>query len=149
VDETLISSGLATMGFALPSAVAAALARPGRRVVCFTGDGGLGMCLGEIETVKRLDLPVTIVVFNDARLSLIAIKAKPEANGGDNAIGYARTNFATVAQGYGLAGLRASTTEELDTALTTAFALAGPSLIDVDVDPAGYPAILAAIRGPR
>jgi acetolactate synthase-1/2/3 large subunit len=47
----LISSGLATMGFALPAAIAAALARPDRRVVCFTGDGGLGMALGELETL--------------------------------------------------------------------------------------------------
>ncbi len=65
-DETVISSGLATMGYALPAAIAAALARPGRRVVCFTGDGGLGMCIGELETLRRLGLPVTIVVFNDA-----------------------------------------------------------------------------------
>ena len=149
VDETLISSGLATMGFALPAAIAAALARPGRRVVCFIGDGGLGMCLGELETVWRLHLPVTIVVFNDSRLSLIAIKAKPTGNGGNGAIGYDRTDFATVARGYGLRGLAASTTTELEDALGDAFKHDGPSLIDVSVDPTGYPAILAAIRGAR
>lgn len=149
VDDILISSGLATMGFALPAAVGAALARPGRRVVCFTGDGGLGMCLGELETLRRLRLPVTVVVFNDARLSLIAIKAKPDGNGGDNAIGYDRTDFAAVAEGYGLPGLRAATSDALDAALTTAFSHAGPSLIDVDVDPTGYAAILGAIRGAR
>ena len=54
--EALISSGLATMGFALPAAIAAALARPGRQVVCFTGDGGLGMALAELETLARLEL---------------------------------------------------------------------------------------------
>lgn len=149
VDETIISSGLATMGFALPAAVAAALARPGRRVVCFTGDGGLGMCLGELETVRRLALPVTIVVFNDSRLSLIAIKAKPEGNGGNGAIGYDHTDFAAVARGYGLHGTAASNVDEFDAALATAFEHDGPSLIDVTVDPSGYPAILAAIRGPR
>lgn len=149
VDETVISSGLATMGFALPAAIAAALARPGRRVVCFTGDGGLGMCLGELETLRRLGLPVTVVVFNDARLSLIAIKAKPEGNGGENAVGYRTTDFAAVAAGYGLRSARASTVGELDAALVDALESDGPALIDVDVDPTGYPKILAAIRGAR
>jgi acetolactate synthase-1/2/3 large subunit len=149
VDETIISSGLATMGFALPAAIAASLARPGRRVVCFTGDGGLGMCLGELETVTRLGIPVTIVVFNDSRLSLIAIKAKPESNGGEGAIGYERIDFAAVARGYGMAAFAASTTDQLDAALSEAFAHDGPTLVDIEVDPSGYPAILAAIRGPR
>ena len=149
VDETLVSSGLATMGFAVPAAIGAALARPGRRVVCFTGDGGLGMSLGELETIRRLHLPVTLVVFNDARLSLIAIKAKPEGNGGENAVGYERTDFAAVARGYGLAGDQVSSVEELDSALGAAFERTGPSLVDVQVDPRGYPQILAAIRGDR
>jgi len=148
-DETLVSSGLATMGFAVPAAIGAALARPEKRIVCFTGDGGLGMSLGELETIRRLDLPVTIVVFNDSQLSLIAIKAKPEGNGGDNAIAYESTDFADVARGYGLHGLRAATVDELDAALAEAFEHLGPSLVDVRVDPSGYPAILQAIRGAR
>ena len=149
VDEVVISSGLATMGYALPAAIGAALARPGRQVVCFTGDGGLGMCLGELETLRRLDLPVTIVVFNDARLSLIAIKAKPEGNGGDNAIGYQRIDFATVAAGYGLRAARADSPTSLDAALAESLHDGGPALIDVVVDPSGYSEILTAIRGRR
>ena len=149
VDETVISSGLATMGYALPAAIAAALARPGRRIVCFTGDGGLGMCLGELETLRRLGLPVTIIVFNDARLSLIAIKAKPLGNGGENAVGYRPTDFAAVAAGYGLRAARADTVEHLDAALAASLAADGPSLIDAIVDPSGYREILAAIRGSR
>lgn len=47
----------------------------------FAGDGGLGMCSGELETLRRLDLDVTVVVFNDAALSLIEIKAPPSAGG--------------------------------------------------------------------
>jgi acetolactate synthase I/II/III large subunit len=61
-------------GFSLPAAVGAALARPGSPVVCFVGDGGLGMTLAELETVVRLDLDITVVVFNDGALSLIEIK---------------------------------------------------------------------------
>ena len=148
-DQVLISSGLATMGFAVPAAVGAALARPGQRVVAFTGDGGLGMCLGELETIVRHRLPVTVVVFNDSRLSLIAIKAKPEGNGGENAIGYGAIDFATVAHGYGLPGLRADDVASLDAALAEVLAQQGPALVDVRVDPSGYAAILATVRGQR
>lgn len=149
VDEILISSGLATMGFAVPASIGAGLARPGRRVVCFTGDGGLGMSLGELETIQRLVLPVTVVVFNDSRLSLIAIKAKPEGNGGDNAIGYQETGFAQVARGYGLAGERVVTVEELDAALSASFERSGPTLVDVRIDPRGYSQLLNTVRGAR
>jgi acetolactate synthase I/II/III large subunit len=149
VDEVLISSGLATMGYAVPAAIGAALARPGRRVVCFVGDGGLGMTIGELETVHRLGLPVTVVVFNDSRLSLIAIKAKPQGHGGEGAVGYTDTDFAAVAAGYGLAAQRVSTAAELDAALHASFARTGPTLLDVRVDPAGYPHVLNAVRGTR
>ena len=85
VDEPgrlLISSGLATMGFALPAAIAAALCAPRQPVVAFTGDGGLGMTLAEIETAVRLRLPIVVIVFNDATLSLIKIKQRPAGQGG-------------------------------------------------------------------
>ena len=149
VDEVLISSGLATMGFALPAAIGASLARPGSRVVCFTGDGGLGMFLGELETVRRLDLPITIVVFNDAGLSLIAIKAKPEGNGGAGAVRYTETDFAAVARGYGISAHRVATLDELDAAAIASCDQTGPTLIDVRVDPSAYSDVVAAIRGAR
>ena len=85
VDEPqrlLISSGLATMGYALPAAIGAALCAPGAPVIAFTGDGGLGMTLMEIETAVRLRLRVVVVVFNDAALSLIKIKQRPAGQGG-------------------------------------------------------------------
>lgn len=145
--ELLISSGLATMGFALPAAIAAGLASPGRRVVCFTGDGGLGMVLGELETLARLDLPVVVVVFDDATLSLIAIKQQPEGHGGDRAVRYSPVDFAAVATAAGLASAHAGDIEAYRAALRAAFARPGPTLVDVTVDPAAYPAILHAIRG--
>jgi acetolactate synthase-1/2/3 large subunit len=102
----LISSGLATMGFALPAAIAAALARPDRRVVCFTGDGGLGMALGELETLARLGIAVTVVVFDDASLSLIAAKQASAGQGGAAATAYRTIDFAAVAIACGLPAAR-------------------------------------------
>jgi acetolactate synthase-1/2/3 large subunit len=145
--ELLISNGLATMGFALPAAIAAAIVRPSRRVICFTGDGGIGMVIGELETLARLGLDVVVVVFNDAALSLIAIKQKPSGQGGRHAVAYAPTDFAAVAAGFGIPSVRVDRVDAYRVAIETALSRAGPSLIDVAVDPSAYPAILAAIRG--
>ncbi|MCX6519753.1 MAG: thiamine pyrophosphate-dependent enzyme [Actinobacteria bacterium] len=147
--ELLISSGLATMGFALPAAIAAALARPGRHVVCFTGDGGLGMVLAELETVARLHLPIVVVVFDDASLSLIAAKQQPEGHGGAAAVSYRAIDFAGVAAACGLQAERVSDVDAYERALTDAFAREGGTLVDVTVDPSAYGAVLDAIRGVR
>jgi len=145
----LISSGLATMGFALPAAIAAALVRPGTRVVCFTGDGGIGMALAELETVARLHLPITVVVFNDSSLSLIAAKQLPEGHGGDAAVRYRSIDFAAVARACGVPAERVDDVDAYDRAVRSSFAAHGPMLLDVAVDPSAYGVVLDAIRGVR
>ncbi len=147
--ELLISSGLATMGFALPAAIAAALVHPDRAVVCFTGDGGLGMVLAELETVVRLGLRVIVVVFNDATLSLIAAKQHPTDHGGIEAVRYQPIDFAAVARGVGMNAESITSTRELRDGLGRAIAAGGPTLLDVAVDPSSYPTVLDAVRGPR
>jgi acetolactate synthase-1/2/3 large subunit len=150
VDEPqrlLISSGLATMGYALPAAIGAALCSPGVPVIAFTGDGGLGMTLMEIETAVRLRLRVIVVVFNDSALSLIKIKQRASGQGGDEAVGYGRTSFAAAAEAMGAAAASVSDQTELAGALTAALGRDGPTVIDARVDPAGYPALLDLTRG--
>ena len=152
VDEPgtmLISNGLATMGFALPAAIAAALVEPDRHVMCFTGDGGLGMTLAELETLSRLDLPVVVVVFNDSTLSLIAAKQSPEGHGGGDAVRYRTTDFAAIARGCGIWAASVDDVDTFDEQIRAALARRGPALLDVTVDPSGYPAVLDAVRGPR
>ena len=150
VDEPgrlLISSGLATMGFALPAAIAAALCSPGQPVVAFTGDGGLGMTLAEIETAVRLRLRIVVIVFNDATLSLIKIKQRPAGQGGTEAVDYGPVSFAGVATAMGAASAAAGTEAELVPALEAALRRDGPTVIDVAVDPACYPAVMELSRG--
>lgn len=145
--EVLISSGLATMGFALPAAIAAGLARPERRTFCFVGDGGLGMVLAELETLTRLNLPVTVVVFNDSALSLIKVKQRGEGHGGDGAIAYGPVDYAALAAAHGLPATIADTPGALADAAKASLATPGPMLIDARVDPTGYPHVLGVIRG--
>jgi acetolactate synthase-1/2/3 large subunit len=147
--ELLVSSGLATMGFALPAATAAALVYPGRRVVCFTGDGGLAMALAELETLARLRLRVVVVVFNDATLSLIAVKQRAEGHGGTGAVRYAPIDFAATGKACGMWAQRVDHVTSYRQSLNQALALDGPTLLDVKVDPSAYPAVIAAIRGRR
>jgi acetolactate synthase-1/2/3 large subunit len=153
----LISSGLATMGFALPAAIAAALCAPGQPqvrqpqagqpVVAFTGDGGLGMTLAEIETAVRLRLRIVVIVFNDATLSLIKIKQRPAGQGGAEAVDYGPVSFAGAAIAMGAAAAAVGTEAELATALDAALRRDGPTVIDVAVDPACYPAVMELSRG--
>ena len=143
----LVSSGLATMGYALPAAIAAALCAPRVPVVAFTGDGGLGMTLAEIETAVRLSLRIIVIVFNDAALSLIKLKQKPAGQGGDDAVRYRPVSFAAAATAMGAAGAAVSTERDLATALAAALRRPGPTVIDASVDPAGYPAVMDLSRG--
>ena len=143
----LISSGLATMGYALPAAIAAALCAPRVPVVAFTGDGGLGMTLAEIETAVRLRLRIVVIVFNDATLSLIKIKQRPAGQGGTEAVDYGPVSFAGVATAMGAASAAAGTEAELVPALEAALRRDGPTVIDVAVDPACYPAVMELSRG--
>ena len=145
--SALISSGLATMGFALPAAIAAALVRPDRRVLCLTGDGGLSMCRAARATVGRLGLGVTVLVLNDTLLSFIRIKQKPDRQGGDLAVRYGDSDFARVATGFGLTASRVETGPALARVLRESAAAIGPTLIDAVIDPSCYPQMLDAVRG--
>ena len=143
-NSLLISNGLATMGFSLPAAIGAALARPGSPVVCMTGDGGLGMALAELETVARLQLPITVVVFNDAALSLIEIKQQP-AQGGRGAVRYAPIDFAAIGRAVGLDSASVGSVGELGSVLEDGWGRG--RVIDARIDASSYAALLKATRG--
>jgi acetolactate synthase-1/2/3 large subunit len=142
--QVLISSGLATMAYAVPAAVGAALARPHARVFCFVGDGGLMMALGELETIVRLNLPVTVVVFDDRTLSLIKLKQRANDQGGAGAVEYTAVDFAAVANGLGLAARSIATIADLEAAL--ADPPSGPQLLAVRVDPGSYRQVIDVTR---
>jgi acetolactate synthase-1/2/3 large subunit len=144
--DLLISNGLASMGFALPAAIAAALHDPARGAIAFTGDGGLMMCLGELATAAEARARLITVVFNDGALSLIDIKQQSRQLPPEG-VRWDRADFAAIATGMGVLGLRADDEAMYREALAAALAFDGPSLIDVRVDPAGYPAQLQALRG--
>ena len=115
----LQSAGFCTMAAALPLAIGAKVADPARRVFAVMGDGGLEMGIGELATLRDLGHPVTIVVFQDRSLALIALK---QASAGLAAAGVAlgETDFATIARGFGGHGIRVETAADLRRELTAA-----------------------------
>jgi len=144
--DLLISNGLSTMGYALPAAIGAALLEPDRRVIAFTGDGGLLMCLAELSTAARARLPVTVVVFGDRSLSLIRIKQERKGFRSDG-VAIGAVDWPAVARGFGLSGARATDAASLERAVEEAEAAGGPALVEAVVDPSVYPETLRAVRG--
>ncbi|RYY48384.1 MAG: thiamine pyrophosphate-binding protein, partial [Comamonadaceae bacterium] len=114
--DVLISRGLATMAYALPAAIGAALEQPDRPVVAFTGDGGLMMCASELATAVQAGCKITVFVFNDSSIALIGVKQqqrKLRREGMD----YTATDFAQVARGFGCEGIRVNHPDDLQDAV--------------------------------
>jgi acetolactate synthase-1/2/3 large subunit len=134
------------MGFALPAAIAAQLACPEQRVVCFTGDGGFMMVAAELETAVRLRLPITVIVFNDAALSLIEIKQEQKGYAGAS-MRYAGPDPAALARSFGVPAWTGADETGFAGALVAAQGAQGPTLIDARVDSSGYRRMLEIVRG--
>lgn len=119
-----------SMANALPQAIGAQATFPDRQVVSFSGDGGLAMLMGDILSLKQLNLPVKIVVFNNSSLAFVELEMKA-AGILDFATDLKNPNFADIAQAAGLFGVRVEFPETLVEGLKKAFEYDGPALIDV------------------
>ncbi|AIY45999.1 MULTISPECIES: ubiquinone-dependent pyruvate dehydrogenase [Mycolicibacterium] len=119
-----------TMANALPHAIGAQTAFPGRQVVALAGDGGLTMLFGELVTLIQNRLPVKVIVFNNSSLNFVELEMKAA---GIVTFGTDLVNpdFAAVAQSMGIFGRRVTEPGDLERALTDAFAHDGPALVDV------------------
>ncbi len=119
-----------SMACALPHAIGAQTAFPGRQVVALAGDGGLTMMFGELVTLRQSSLPVKLVVFNNSSLNFVELEMKAAGivNFGTD---LDNPNFAAVAESMGLFGRRVEHPGDLEQALTDAFSYDGPAVIDV------------------
>ena len=123
-----------SMANALPMALGAQVAYPGRQVVSVSGDGGLSMLLGELITAKMYDLPVKVVVFNNSTLGMV--KLEMLVNGlPDFQTDVPDTNYAEIARAIGFHAERVEDASRLEGAYREAFAAPGPALVEVITDP--------------
>lgn len=129
-----VSGTLASMGCALPYAIAAAIAFPGRQVVAVAGDGGISQSLAELATAARYRLPIKIVVLNNSSLAQIKWEQLLFMGNPEFGCDLAPVDFAKVAEGMGVRGLRVDDPEKVRGVLAEAFAHDGPVLVDAVVD---------------
>lgn len=135
-DTYLKPVGFGNMGFAIPAAIGAHIAKPDAPIVVFVGDGSLGMSLGEVETLAREGVPAVIVVLNDSGYGNIR-QEQIVHYGEDRTIGvdFGDVDFAMVARGCGVDGERVRDVTSLGAAVRKGLAAKGPYLIDVVIDP--------------
>ncbi|MGS2644936.1 pyruvate dehydrogenase [Streptosporangium sp. LJ11] len=123
-----------SMANALPHAIGAQFTDRRRQVVSLSGDGGLGMLLGELLTVRLHDLPVKTVVFNNSSLGMVKLEMMVDGMP-DFGTDHAPVDYAAIAAAAGIGSLRVEDPADVREALATAFATPGPFLLDVVTDP--------------
>jgi pyruvate dehydrogenase (quinone) len=123
-----------SMANAMPQAIGAQCAFPQRQVISMSGDGGFSMLMGDILTIRQLQLPVKVVVFNNGLLGFVDIEMKaagflPTGTNLDN------PSFAEIAKSIGIYGTRIENPADLEAGITEAFDQKGPALVEVLTDP--------------
>jgi pyruvate dehydrogenase (quinone) len=119
-----------SMANALPQAIGAQAASPGRQVISLSGDGGFTMLMGDFISLSQLGLPVKVVVYDNGSLGFVAMEMKA---GGflDTGTDLKNPNFAAMAEAMGILGIRVESPDQIEGALRKAFAHDGPALVDV------------------
>ena len=123
------------LGYSLSAAVGASFGRPGAKVVSVMGDGSFGFTSGELETVVRLNLPITFIVFSNAVFGWIKAGQKSGFDERYFSVDFSRTDHAAVAAAYGVKSWTVTDPDELRGTLAAALEHDGPTLIDVIAQP--------------
>jgi len=122
-----------SMANALPQAIGAQISHPGRQVITLSGDGGVSMLMGDLLSLRQLNLPVKVVVFNNGSLGFVELEMK--ATGFlSHATDLVNPDFAKIAEGTGILGVHVDDPEQVRPALERAFAHPGPALVDIAVN---------------
>jgi acetolactate synthase-1/2/3 large subunit len=122
------------LGYAIPGAIGAAFARPEQQIVALTGDGSFGIAATELETYSRLDIPVTVIVFNNNAFSWIEAgqQSYSEFSFG---VEFSSLDHAAIAEEFGVAGFRVEAADEFKETFQAAVEFDGPALVDVPTQP--------------
>jgi acetolactate synthase-1/2/3 large subunit len=133
------NSGSASMGYDLPAAVGAAVARQGRRVICLAGDGSLQLNIQELQTIRHHDLPVKLFVLDNG--GYLSIRSSQHnffgatiGSGPDDGVSF--PDYTAVAAAYGIPGTRLIEPAVLDEAIEQTLGADGPFVCQVELDPA-------------
>jgi acetolactate synthase-1/2/3 large subunit len=132
--QLLTSGGLGTMGFGLPAAIGAAIAKPDRTVVCFSGDGSLLMNIQELATAAEENVNLKVILLNNERLGLVRQQQQLFYGERFHASEFrAKTDFVAIAHGFNVAGVDLGRVEDPIASLAQALQEPGPCLIHVPI----------------
>jgi len=135
------------MGYSLPASIGGAAAAKGRPVTCIIGDGGLQLCLGELSTIVRHNLPIRVILFNNhahgIQRQTLETWLDGKYVGVDETSGLAFADFPQVATALGFTVYNVSRTSEMSSQLSDAYSEEGPTFINVEIDSAQklYPVV--------
>jgi acetolactate synthase I/II/III large subunit len=132
-DTVFIANGLAGMGIALPTAIAAKLVHPDRHVVTVNGDGGFLMNVQELETAKRLKLPVVNIIWENSQFGSIVWK-QDKKFGRHFGVDFTNPDFVKLAESFGMPGFRCESVDEFAPHLERCLSLDEPSILVVPID---------------
>lgn len=132
----IIPRAFGGLGYAIPAVVGAWKAEPHKRPIGMFGDGSLGMTVGELETLARLNCPAILLHFNNACFGWIKGLHRLDGSGNNDcfSVDFNVTKGKELAEAFGIQAYRVTTVEELEVALDKAFALDGPTFIDIIVE---------------
>ena len=132
--------GLGTMGFSLPASIAVKLAHPNKHVIAISGDAGFMMTMAELETAKRYNLDLIIILYDNKATGIIKQAQKLKYKGRIIGTVFSEIDFTEIAKGFSVEGFKVETPYDLEHALESALYTRGVKLIDVIVDETGvYP----------
>ncbi len=123
------------LGYALAAGMGAKTGRPEAQILVAMGDGSFAFCCGEFETIKRYNVPLTMLVFSNSVFGWIKAGQKSGFEKRYHNVDFSRTNHAAVARAYGIRSWQVDDPEELESTLCEAVAFEGPSLVDIIVQP--------------
>lgn len=136
-NRLFTSSALCSMGYGLPGAIGAQVASPDGRVICMAGDGGFQMNIQELQTVAQYQLPIKIILLNNAGYLAISLMQDnlfdKKHFGADAASGVGNPDFCAVSQAYGIPGYRLDTLEQVQKQLHDILTQPGPALIEINM----------------
>jgi acetolactate synthase-1/2/3 large subunit len=129
----IISNGFCSMGMPLPGAIAAAQARPGVNILGVAGDGDFLMNVQEMETARRLNSDITMMIWEDGAYGLISWKQEQEF-GHHTPLSFGNPDWILLAKSFGWNGARCEEASKLESVLTDALQMPGPSLVVIPID---------------
>jgi|CXWL01.1.fsa_nt_gi pyruvate dehydrogenase (quinone) len=129
------SGTLASMGNGLPYSIGAAVAHPGRQVVCITGDGGITMLMGELATLAKYNLPVKVIIMKNNVLGMIKWEQIAFEGNPQYGVQLHPIDFEAVAKACGVAGYTVDDPKLVESVLREAFNHPGPAVVQAVVDP--------------